>query len=204
MANTQQHTHTETAPAPAPAPIPNGHDADNAAWCKAAETRKYRVSDGVVYGYGSGLIVPLPAPAGFAGIEPLVQPFMFQAWAQMMMNRVVQNGEGNVIETVAELTANGKGTPNAQSNDAFDSCYYDYIEALIEAKVGKIDSNLKGDALKKARSDRADIVEAHLKPYSEKYFALSVKEALARAKSVATTEKKRTPKATSNVAVLDL
>lgn len=197
MAQTQTHNapHTETAPAPQ-----NGVDADSAAWCRDATLRKYRVENGVVYVYSQGKIAPVPAPKGWAGLDSLVSPFLFQSAMQMVSNRILQNGEGNVHETIANIMTNGRGTPSAQSNDAFDACYYDHIAALIEGLKGK----LPKDASDEDKKARRALIEGNLENNHAKHFVASVKAALERGKSVPTTEKKRKPAATSNVEALSL
>jgi hypothetical protein len=207
MAQTQTQTHEN-----APVPAPNGTDnTDQTAWCEAAKIRKYRTNDGVVYGYGSGIIVPVPAPKGFAAIEPLVQPFVFQAIMQMVMNRVVQNADGDVASKVAAVLTNGQGTPGVQSNDAFDAAYLAHIEALVEAKLGKYTHRdgveLKGDALKTAKLARDKIVASNAEhgPTKEKHFLSSVKAAIEAGRNVPVTkEKKRVAKAVDEASILAL
>lgn len=199
MAQTQTHTN-------APAPVPNGGtetSADQVAWCKAAEARKYRVHDNQVWCFGSGLVVPVPAPRGFAAIEPLVAPFIFQGVMQQIRYRIMQNGDGDVTAKVAMLMANGQGTPNAQNNDAFEECYNEQIGALLEAKYGKHTHKdgveLKGDALKAAKAARDKLlVDSAARPANrDKYFTASVKAAADAARNVPVVGKKRTTKTTT-------
>lgn len=210
MAQTQTHAHNETVPAPQ-----NGLDADTAAWCAAAKVRKARIEANVVYGYVGGKLVPIPAPKGFSGLEPLFQPFAFECLYQGTMNRVVKGAEGNVIEKIANLYTNGQHTPNVQdTKDAFDNCYWDFMDDLIATKAGPWNVDESGKeipesnkaALKKARAARDEIVEAHLAPFHDKYYVASIKQALAATANVKETEKKRQPKAAkvSNVKVMDL
>lgn len=207
--NPTQFPNRETGPAPEG----NGVDtaaADQTAWCEAAAARKYRVHEGRVYSYGSGMIFELPAIVGFSHILPSVRPLVFQAVAQFATNRIGQTQDGDVNAKVGAVLLNGQGMPGAQSNDAFDSCYVDHIASLVEAQLGKHTHKdgveLKGDALKAAKDARDKIIEASAAKEANrtKHFAASVKAASERAKNVVASGKKRVAKTADTTAAMDL
>jgi hypothetical protein len=205
MANTQRAASDHEPSLAGAAPDFEPSLADSKAWADAAVARKYHVHDGIPYSYGSGMIFPLPAPAGFAAFHPGVRPLVFQAVAQFVTNRIGQTQDGNVSAKIAACLATGEGMPGAQTNDAFDAAYRDYIAELVEAKLGDYskDENgaeLKGEALKVAKLKRDGIIDASANSpaNNEKYFRLAVEAAVARGKAKPTSGKaKRTSKATT-------
>lgn len=200
MANTQhnapQHDDKVTQ-------VHGASEADVKAWCEAATTRKYRVHDNMPYSYGSEMIFPLPAPVGFASLNPGVRPLVFQAVAQFVTNRIGQTQDGNVAAKIAACLATGDGMPGAQTNDAFDSAYRDHIADLVESKLGEYTKGedgkpLTGDALKAAKAKRDGIIDASANSENNKskYFETSVKAAVERGMDKPTSGKaKRVAKA---------
>lgn len=215
MAQTQHTEHAQRGAGSAPQgngtePQAEGTSADQLAWCAAATARKYRVHEGRVFSYGSGMIFELPAPTGFAALNPSVAPMVFQSVAQFVTNRIGQNGDGNVQEKIANILHDGSGTPGAQTNDAFDAAYVDHIEDLITTKLGphthKDGVELKGDDLKTAKASRDKLVadSAARDANREKYWTVSIANAVERAKNVPASGKAKRGSAKSSGGGLEL
>ena len=170
--------------------------ADTEAWKVACVARKYELRDGLpVCGCG-GMLFTVPAPAGFAQLDPKVQPGMAQSWLQYATNRVAQIAEGNVQEKVNAATVDGV-IPSANSNNALERHFLNVIAEKIAEKIGEAANT------KEAKAEREVAINATAKKFREDRYEQYIAEGFEAAKTRPVTDKKkRTPKATDTAAAV--
>jgi len=114
-------------------------NADQNAWLAVAKERKFQISDGEVWGYTDGRLLPLPAPHGFALLPDSSRNLFFAAATQYVLTRVGQTAKGDVKAAVAKAFADGD-ISDPKGYGAFEQAYRN---AILELIVDKVDANFK-------------------------------------------------------------
>jgi len=193
---------------------PRIHDAsdtndDQVAWCKAALIRKYKVDDYRVWQHSGGMLFEVPAPVGFASLDPAVQPLVCQALVQHVGARIGQTAEGNVQEAVRKAMR-GEDLPRANDSDAYEAVYVAFIEKLMADRANvkppaKLTAGASADE-KKAYTTALAAYRARVEKTAEQYRSQLFTKAITAAKSNIVrpeTERKRRA-STSGVEAVEL
>jgi hypothetical protein len=186
-------------------------NADQAAWCRAAATRKYKVDDDRVWQHSGGMLFEVPAPVGFASLDPAVQPFVCQALVQHVGARIGQTAEGNVQNAVRKAMR-GEDLPRANDSDAYEAVYVAYIERLMKDRANinppaKLDRGASAEE-KKARETALATYNARVEKTADQYRGQLFDKAVAAAKTnivrPETEKKRRTSSAGAGVEAVEL
>jgi hypothetical protein len=173
---------------------------DNDAWLSACSARKYRIHDGKVWVGANGILCSVPALVGFGSLAEAIRPFVAQSVLQMVQNRIVQNGEGNVQATVDKAMAAGEGIPGANSNDAFERHYASTVADMVNERR-PLDPK-SDDVAKKAHQAVIDATIA--KHHDGKFMEFVTAGIAASTNRPVSDKKKRVAKAADTSAALDL
>jgi hypothetical protein len=143
---------------------------------KALAARGFRIHEGFAYGEQDGALFRIVAPT-----SPLA---IAHGYAEFLRNRVVSNRNGVSPEAAAIGAANGTSVPNAKSNDAFDSVYWDRIAELTDAKKGWTAEAIKAMSAEQ-KAERIAIIKSNCASDANKakFYDATVREAMTAGKS---------------------
>lgn len=166
-------------------------DSDAAAWLRACTARKFASIDGVPINHSGGAIFFIPAPKGFAGLDPKVQLLVATALVQYVSTRVAQMTEGESMNASVAKAMRGEDIPGANDSDAREAVYQARVAELIEAKQGALDKNASAEE----KAARRASVQATADAFRERLYDKVVNEAIARgSETIAAKERKRAAK----------